>query len=232
MNKPRRNPFFPLGGYSFEETLAAWLKPKVVDVSLSEPLPSAIYQFRIQLRSLKPPVWRRVQVPNDLTLHQFHRVIQCVMRWGDCHLHHFEIEGARYGIPDPEMQDILNDQRRRLCDFAVRERGKWLYEYDYGDGWIHVLTLEEVLPPQEGFVPVCLKGARACPPEDCGGPWGYMDKLAILRDPTHEEHDDICDWMGRNWDAERFDLERANAALRGEFAPPRRGRKGGKRRRE
>ena len=225
MDPRKLNPFLR-HGRSFEKALAEYLKPpKPVDVRLHELLPPAIYQFKIQIRTLAPAVWRRVQVPNDLTLHQLHRVIQILFGWWDYHLHHFEIQGTRYGIPDPEMRDIINDRRRRLRDFTARAGTKWRYEYDYGDSWFHVLTLERILPPREGFVPECLKGVRAGPKEDSGGPWGYVEKLRIMRDPTHPEHTDICDWMGRDLDPERFDLNLTNVALQREFARHQRKRK-------
>jgi hypothetical protein len=89
------------------------------------------------------------------------------------------------------------------------------YEYDFGDGWHHSLVIEEISPPEPGVeYPVCLAGVRACPPEDCGGPWGYPEFLEILADPAHEEYESMLEWVGGAFDPERFDLARVNGLLR------------------
>jgi len=156
-------------------------------------------------------------VPNDLSLQKLHWVIQCLFGWDESHLHRFEIQKTAYGVPDPDSYEVLDEEERRICDFAVRKGTKWFYEYDFGDCWGHVIALEKVLPWQDNFVPVCLEGARACPPEDSGGPPGYWWKLQIMQDPTHKEHEEVCDWMGRDWDPERFDLSSVNLRLKQQF---------------
>jgi hypothetical protein len=220
-----QNPFRD-SGKSFHEILEEYLHSKLpADVKLGQPLALAIHEFKIEIRGLAPAVWRRVQVPNELTLHQLHQVIQCVFGWSGFHLHCFKIQKASYGMPDPSMPEVFDEEERRICDFAARKGTKWHYEYDFGDSWGHVLTLEKVLPWQDNFDPVCLKGTRACPPEDSGGPPGYWRKLQIMRDPTHKEHEEVCDWMGRDWDPERFDLNSINLRLKQQFTRLRQSRR-------
>jgi hypothetical protein len=198
-----------------------------VDVSLRSPLPPAVYQFKAHIRHVKPPVWRRIQVPNDLTLLGFHHVMQSSFGWYNCHLHQFHIQGTSYGMCDPDldMDGVLDERHYQLCDFALRKGTKWRYDYDFGDGWEHELLLEKILPWEDGFVPTCIGGARACPIEDSGGAWGYMEKLEIIRDPKHEEYEETREWMGSRFDPEDFDVKSVNAALHSEFAPKRRSRR-------
>lgn len=184
-----------------------------------EAAPPAIYQFKITLRHLRPPVWRRVQVPNDITFGQLHDVIQTAMGWYNCHLHEFRLGQARFGMThDPmggplETEDTLEENEYRLCELGLRAKSKLHYEYDFGDDWEHQLVLEKVLPLEPGFSPICVAGSRACPAEDSGGPWGYDEKLAILADSKHPEHEEIAEWMGADFDPEAFGLEATNRHL-------------------
>jgi hypothetical protein len=186
-----------------------------------EAAPPAIHQLKITLRHLQPAVWRRIQAPNDLTLGQLHEVIQIVMGWYNCHLHEFRLGEARFGMKEDPMGDPLeleaddsfDENDYRLCELGLRTKSKLGYEYDFGDGWEHQIVLEKVLPAQAKFVPVCLKGERACPVEDSGGAWGYIEKLAIRANPKHPEHEEIAEWMGANFDPEAFNLEWINDRL-------------------
>lgn len=184
-----------------------------------EAAPPAIYQFKITLRHLQPPVWRRVQVPNDITFGQLHDVIQTAMGWDNDHLHEFRLGETRFGMThDPmggplETNDALDENDYWLCELGLRAKSKFNYEYDFGDDWEHQIVLEKVLPLEPGFVPICLAGSRAGPAEDSGGPWGYAEKLAILADPKHPEHGEIAEWMGADFDPEAFDLDAVNRSL-------------------
>lgn len=175
-----------------------------------------IYQLKITLRGARPPIWRRVQVPSDITLAKLHKIIQLAMGWYNCHLHEFEVSGQTYGQPMPEYDfDVLNEQRIRLNQFVTKEKFKFAYLYDMGDGWDHEILVEKILPPDpETRYPICIKGKRACPPEDCGGVWGYADFLEIIRDPKHSEHAEMLEWVGGQFDPELFDLEEANYQLK------------------
>jgi hypothetical protein len=130
-----------------------------------------VYQLKITLKGSRPPIWRRLQVLSDTTLAQMHRILQCVMDWEDAHLSQFVVSGIMYG--DPGLLGELDAADARtvpLATLGLREKGKCLYEYDFGDRWEHELLVEKILPRDEGKrYPVCLTGKRACPPEDCGG---------------------------------------------------------------
>ena len=180
----------------------------------ADPAPGAhatsgnLYQLKIALLETKPPIWRRVLVDARSTLGQLHEVIQAAFGWWNCHLHEFEIGRTRYGIPDPDDDwgAPSRDERRTRLDAIAGEGTSFRYMYDFGDGWDHRVVVEKVLPsPPGAIVPACIDGRRACPPEDCGGAWGYQELLEILADPTHPEHEERLDWVGRALDPETFD---------------------------
>lgn len=179
--------------------------------------PSEIHQLKITLRYIRPPVWRRVEVPKDITLAKLHRIIQVAMGWYDSHLHQFIVGKTYYGEPSlDEFSELdLKDERKvRLGQVLSKPKQKMVYEYDFGDGWEHDIVLEKVLPPDSNTrYPVCLEGARACPPEDCGGVPGYKNFLDAIRDPDHEEHDEFLEWIGGEFDPEDFDIALANREL-------------------
>ncbi len=174
-----------------------------------------IFQLKIQLLGVRPPIWRRVMVPGEMTLAQLHHVIQTAMGWTDSHLHEFEVGDARYGVPDPDWGsgDVKDEARAKL--FRMAKEGEQVrYTYDFGDGWEHQVTVEKVLAADPGIrYPSCTGGRGACPPEDVGGAWGYQDFLAALNDPGHEDHEDRVEWMGRPFDPAEFDLAATDAAL-------------------
>lgn len=184
---------------------------------------SELYQLKITLKWSKPPIWRRVVVRADMPLDHLHGLIQIAMGWTDSHLHQF-IAGSGfartfYGRPDPEFADMgsetLNEKRYTVADLALAAKKKFIYEYDFGDGWQHEVVVEKVLPPDPAFKhPVCLAGANACPPEDCGGIGGYYNLLEIMADPKHPEHADMKDWIGGELNAAQFDLNEVNAVLK------------------
>jgi hypothetical protein len=174
-----------------------------------------IYQLKITLKDVRPPVWRRVLVP-DCPLTRLHQVIQVVMGWDDCHLYEFEVGGQRYtdprGMNDLDMEDA---SKVRLGQVAPREKAKFRYTYDFGDDWRHEIRVEKVFPREPGKAyPACIDGKRACPPEDVGGPWGYMEFAEAIRDPEHERHDEFIEWRGE-FDPETFSVEAVNERLKG-----------------
>jgi hypothetical protein len=182
------------------------------------PVPQSIYQLKITLNDSKPPIWRRILVPDSISLHQLHTVLQIVMGWTNSHLHQFIIDGEYYGEPDEEdgySEDLKNEKRCRLNQFVGRKGFKFIYEYDFGDSWEHTILVEAILPIQKSAqYPICLDGKRACPPEDVGGVWGYDDIMKIYRNPKHPEHEDMLEWIGEDFDPEFFDMEDANLGLR------------------
>lgn len=176
-----------------------------------------LYQLKITLQWSQPAIWRRVVVRADMRLNRLHDVIQIAMAWTNSHLHQFILGRAFYGEPDPAGfgTDTLNEKRYTVADLAPAAKKKFIYEYDFGDGWNHEVKVEKVLPSDAGFKhPVCLAGENACPPEDCGGMGGYYNLLEALADPKHPDHLDLKDWIGREWDAARFDLNGINAILK------------------
>lgn len=174
-----------------------------------------IYQLKISLAEVSPPVWRRVLVPGGYTLDRVHRVIQYAMGWQGYHLHSFDIGGVQYGEPDPDGDLVLRDELDTRLD-AVTAKGEQLrYTYDFGDWWEHEVVVEDVFPaePDEAY-PVCVAGARACPPEDVGGAYGYADFVDALTDPDHPEHAQMHSWVGRPFDPAVFDPDRVTTLLR------------------
>lgn len=159
-----------------------------------------IYQFKITLKEIKPPIWRRIQVPGSYTFWDLHVVIQDSMGWTDTHLHHFEIINPEtgikeeIGIPDEDsIEDITRaGWEHNIAHYFTSDNDKAEYIYDYGDNWEHAIRLEKILPRKEGIkYPICIGGERECPPEDCGGPWGYEDFLTAIMDPNHERHEKL-----------------------------------------
>jgi len=174
-----------------------------------------VFQIKVTLKHVAPAVWRRIQVPVDVRLDRLHEVLQHVMGWTDSHLHGFYVGRTAYGRPDPEFPDDTLDERRVRLDEIAGEGDTVVYEYDFGDGWRHSLKIEKRMPAEPGArYPRCLAGKRACPPEDCGGPPGYARLLEVLADPKHEEHEDMLDWLGGDFDAEAFDPGEVDRALR------------------
>ena len=175
----------------------------------------SIYQIKISLIGAKPPIWRTVLVASDLGLGDFHDVIQVAMGWTDSHLHQFMDNKKSYGIPDDDFELEMEDEADyKLSQLLKKEKDTLTYEYDFGDSWEHKILLEKILPYDSStFLPVCIKGKRACPPEDCGGIWGYEELLEIISDPKHAEHEDMLEWLGGEFDPDEFDLEEINGDL-------------------
>lgn len=182
-------------------------------------LPKNIYSLKITLKGSKPPIWRRVEVP-DCTLGQLHNIIQQAMGWHSCHLWMFTIGGDSYSEPmdDPyaEESEDLDAGKYRLGQFVAAGVKKFEYQYDFGDSWDHTIAVEKS-PDRDANAkyPRCVAGAGACPPEDCGGLWGYYHLLEVMANPKHAEHDELSEWVGGGFDPEAFDVEAVNRHLRG-----------------
>ena len=174
------------------------------------------YQLKVTLKHVKPAIWRRVVVPARISLDVLHETLQIIFGWEDCHLHVFNVPGRKYGVPDPDFPELeVNpEEAARLNDVLTKPKSKMIYEYDFGDGWEHEIVLEKILDADSSERSYnCLAGARACPPEDCGGPFGYNRLLKILSNPKHPEHEDITEWIGEDFDAEECDLPAINKEL-------------------
>lgn len=175
-----------------------------------------VYQLKITLVGTEPPVWRRVLVPGDTNLGSLHWVIQYVMGWSNSHLHMFHVGKTSIAPRGAGLDGVADERKFMLWDIARKTGSKFFYEYDMGDSWGHEVKVEAIAPAIPAFKgPECLAGAGACPPEDCGGIGGYEDLLAAVRDPKHEQHDEMVDWVGEDFDPAAFDLAAANKALGG-----------------
>lgn len=176
--------------------------------------PTEIYQLKVTLQGIKPPIWRRLLVGDTTDLFQLHAIIQEAFGWENEHLHAWELsEPARWIREEDEDEDEA-DERDVVLTEALAKGNKLDYIYDMGDSWRHSVVLEKTLPvTSETVVPVCIKGKRACPPEDSGGAPGYFFALETLANPDDPEHEELKAWYGEEFDPEHFDLEAANTRL-------------------
>ena len=174
-----------------------------------------VYQLKVVVAGIEPPIWRRIQVPADVTLAGLHRILQRAMGWTDSHLHEFEIKRQRYGTSSREVWGYRVVSEGGVLLYEVAGRGsRFTYTYDLGDQWEHIITVEKILPAAPGQPhAVCLDGARSCPPEDCGGVPGYDELIEVLRDPNDPEHEERLEWLGDAFDPEAFDVAAVNRKL-------------------
>ncbi len=192
------------------------------------PQPSnATYRLKIQINGITPPVWRSVDVPAEIGLHDLHETIQRLFAWNDSHLHEFMTgahpSGIRYAPENPELdhwgEPPLNEKRVPLNTLLTKPRDSLLYSYDFGDNWEHTLTLESILPAAgPGTLPQCVAGSGHAPQEDSFGPHGWMEKIAISQNPNDPDHQDIRRWLGlrkgQHIDPAAFDRARVNTRLK------------------
>jgi hypothetical protein len=186
-----------------------------------------IYQIKITLLGTSPPIWRRLLVPAELTLGQLHDVLQAAMGWENCHLHEFRIGRQRFGVPDPDDRLMgapacIHERKVHLSDVLHEPGAKAEYTYDFGDSWEHAVMVEKILPPEAGLIyPLCTDGKLHGPPEDCGGIGGFYNFLEAIRDPDHDEHEEMLEWIGGRFDPESFSLAAVNQRLQQKFRPAR-----------
>jgi len=196
------------------------------------PVSNTIYQLKITIKGITPPIWRRICIPDDATFRELHEAIQLGLGWSDSHLHEFTtkkragmyIEGAITDLKtldgiDPWEEKPADERKVRLCERLSKPGDRLAYAYDFGDSWEHEILLEKIVESEKDIeYPICTGGKRACPPEDCGGLGGYDRLLAILADPKHEEHGEILEWLGlenaEEFDPEAFDIDTTNELLR------------------
>jgi hypothetical protein len=179
-------------------------------------------QIKVTLYRVRPEIWRRLLVPANARLDWLHAVLQVAMGWNNSHLHRFNVNGRLYSNTQyhfAEYEDdpvILEEADFKLGDVVYGEGAIFSYEYDFGDDWQHQVVVERLLPPDSGAPRAALstEGQRACPPEDCGGCWGYEELLSALRNQRHPEHARMRQWLGREFDAEAFDIAHTNLWLR------------------
>ncbi len=178
----------------------------------------SVVSLRVDLVGIEPPIFRCIEVPDDYTFFDLHVALQDAMGWLDCHLHVFVVPGVArgkptlIGIPDADGFAEMSTQPGwgvPISRFLSKPGDSVAYEYDFGDGWQHQITVQGVRERKlRERLPSCIDGARACPPEDCGGPFGYQHLLEVLSDPSHEEHGEMREWIGGRFDPARFDPKR------------------------
>jgi len=178
---------------------------------------ASVLQLKVTLLGIEPPIWRRIQVPSSISLGNLHSILQVVMGWESDHLHEFLKGTEHFGPVDEELgSDDMDDEDVTLVrDVLPRAKSKLVYLYDFGDSWEHEVLLEKSLPLEpDTHYPVCLEGARASPPEDCGGAWGYAELLEIVKNPKHEQHEERLAWLGPEFDPDAFDAAKVNRHLK------------------
>lgn len=177
-----------------------------------------VYQFRITLRGVEPPIYRVFHVSNRITFKKLHKIIQTVMGWKDDHSFEFKYGPIHIGIPDGEYFILdgfhWDAARSRLSQLNLEYQDVLLYNYDFGDDWRHLLEVESSYYVNEGSIPpLCLEGENACPPEDVGGVGGFEYFLQVIRDPNNEEYEHLMTWAGGNYDPKAFNLDEVNRKL-------------------
>lgn len=189
---------------------------------------SDVYEIQIALLYTEPKIWRRLLVPPNFTLQQFHQAIQIAMGWDGGHLHEFRVGKQTYGEPDEDNDPYTitrrKDERHVLVSELLHRVGsKAFYTYDFGDSWEHQISFEKRRKFEPDLIyPVCTAGEMACPPEDCGGIPGYYQLLEAIRDPRHEQHAEILEWLDEGHDPQRFSIQEVNRALQKPRGRPRR----------
>jgi len=174
-----------------------------------------LYEIKIQLRYINPPIYRVLRILSCTSLLKLHKFIQRAMGWKNYHLHLFEVEWKRYGENPRRWDSEVNDSRKMTLDKIFSSGTEsFIYDYDMGDGWRHDIELLGTVEAEGEEGPACIAGARACPPEDCGGPPGYEHLLKALADPKYEDHNELLEWVGRRYDPKKFDLVAIDRALK------------------
>ncbi len=173
-------------------------------------------QLKITLKGSKPPIWRRVLIKDTITFKDLHHIIQDAMGWYNCHLYEFDLWGFSIGMPYEGSFDEIEDASKIKIKKHLNSPGmKFTYTYDFGDDWEHLITVEKIEPITKGEqLPVCIKGKGNCPPEDCGGIWGYYELLETIKDKKHPDHEDMLEWLGGSFDPNEFNIEEINGMLK------------------
>lgn len=179
-----------------------------------------ILQLKISLKNAKPPIWRRILIEKEFSFEDLHNVIQDVMGWGNAHLYEFSDPNIRIGeIFEHDNDDFFDNVKSdsatiAIGDYFQRLKQKITYTYDFGDSWDHQIIVEKFLKKDNNIdYPMCIKGKNNCPPEDCGGIWGFYNMLEIIQDENNPENKETIAWIGEDYDFEYFNLEETNERL-------------------
>jgi hypothetical protein len=176
-----------------------------------------IYELYVELEGVQPPIWRRLLVLASIRLHKLHELLQLTMGWTNSHLHSFQIGERAFSMSGADLDelDMLDEKKFTLEAVLGESIRRFSYEYDFGDSWRHQIKVKPVAKPNiDWSYPLCIGGARAAPPDDVGGVYGYAEFLSAIKDPKHDEHDQMLAWVGGVFDPEGFDLNAINRALR------------------
>lgn len=168
-------------------------------------------EITVSLRHIVPSIWRKLQLPAEIPLDLLHAALQIAFGWDTSHAHDFRLGELRFALPDEDDDLLAIDEQGAPLGALLHGKTKLVYTYDFGDGWEHEIVAGDMLPQGEAIV--CVEGARACPPEDCGGPPGYQHLLEALADKAHPEHAELRAWAGRTWSPEKLDLVAVNKKL-------------------
>lgn len=176
----------------------------------------ALLTLKVTLLGTAPPIWRRFEVMDFITLEDLHYVLQLVMGWEDAHLHQYFSGKVRYGIPsrDDPYNSVRDEGTVLLSDVFKRKGSKLRYEYGFGDGWLHEIVVESISPSTPAHKhPICLAGMRQCPPEDVGGVWGYAELLESVSNPRHPRRREFEEWLDGPYNPDHFEVEEINRIL-------------------
>ena len=177
-----------------------------------------IYLLKVWINNSRPQIWREIEVDRNTLLPDFHKILQTVMGWTNSHLHQFIKGKIFYSDTDYEeyiRNDVVDYKKIKISDLLKKKNDTMLYEYDFGDGWEHIIKLLDLKDkPKNVFYPRCFLGERACPAEDSGGIYGYQEKLKILKNKNHPEYEDIIEWIGEEFDPDYFNINEVNELLK------------------
>lgn len=172
-----------------------------------------MYQLKITINGITPPIWRRLLVSENITLYKLHHIIQETFGWTNSHLYFFgRIESKIGDIQLWDDKETTPDSLVKIRDVLVPENPTLIYTYNMGEDWVHAIELEQVLPMMK-TQRKCIGGERRCPPEDCGGVRGYHQILEILKNPGTDEYREMVTWLDGKTDPEFIDIRMINAHL-------------------
>lgn len=178
---------------------------------------ATVHTLKVTLRGVKPPIWRRIQVRSDATLAELSVLLEAAMGWFGGHLHAFDVSGVIYEPPDPyedRFGHAEDEAAHRLGEVLPSVKAKMRWDYDFGDNWQHNVLVESIeAAADDANYPRCIGGRRACPPEDCGGPWGFSDLLDAIANPGHGRHDELTEWLPVDYDPSHFDADEMTADM-------------------
>lgn len=175
-----------------------------------------VFEIRIELKDTVPIVWRELVVPETLTFYEFHHAIQISFGWENYHLYSFDAKGQSYGNLDLlEDVDTINDKSIFINQLLQKEQDTINYEYDFGDGWVHNIELKKIKPHTSKVnLPIVIDGAKASPPEDCGGVHGFENLKNVMKNPKDLEYKELVRWLGKPFDPNEFNIQHINEDLK------------------